>query len=507
MVRTSSTRPSTVLAALATNRLGIFDVIMFALTAAAPLMVVGGVVTTGWAVTGTTGFPLAFLVVAVVLAVFCVGYMAMARRVTNAGAFYTYIARGATRTLGVGGSFIALVTYNLLQVGLYGAFGPIASGLLQTTFGLSVPWWACALAAWAFTAILGILRVDVNSRVLAVLLVAEIVVVLVFDAVYLTHPAGGHLSLATLSPHSLSGPALGAVLVTAITGYVGFEGAPVFSEESKDPRRTVPAATYLALGVMAVLYAGTSWAMSVTVGPDRVVQAAQQQSTDLIFNLAAAHLGNTAIVDLGHVLMLTSVAAAMLSYHNSVARYTFALGREGVLPRMLAGTSARTGAPKTASIGQSVLGLAVIAFYAAVGLDPLVKLFFWAGMTGGLGVLILIAATSMSVIGFFARDPDGESLWRRLLAPAVAAVGLLGVLYLTLSNYAALLGVGPASPLRWALPGLYLVAAVMGIGWAQILRTARPDAYRAIGLGANAVTGRSTAGDLPLPTTVPGVPQ
>ena len=95
MART--TRQSTVLAALATNRLGIFDVIMFALTAAAPLMVVGGVVTTGWAVTGTTGFPLAFLIVAVVLAVFCVGYMAMARRVTNAGAFYTYIARGRAR--------------------------------------------------------------------------------------------------------------------------------------------------------------------------------------------------------------------------------------------------------------------------------------------------------------------------------------------------------------------------------------------------------------------------
>ncbi len=142
MART--TRQSTVLAALATNRLGIFDVIMFALTAAAPLMVVGGVVTTGWAVTGTTGFPLAFLIVAVVLAVFCVGYMAMARRVTNAGAFYTYIARGASKTVGVGASFVAVVAYNLLQVGLYGAFGPIGSSLLQDKFGLSVPWWVCA---------------------------------------------------------------------------------------------------------------------------------------------------------------------------------------------------------------------------------------------------------------------------------------------------------------------------------------------------------------------------
>ncbi|HYS41090.1 MAG TPA: APC family permease [Pseudonocardiaceae bacterium] len=498
MART--TRQSTVLAALATNRLGIFDVIMFALTAAAPLMVVGGVVTTGWAVTGTTGFPLAFLIVAVVLAVFCVGYMAMARRVTNAGAFYTYIARGASKTVGVGASFVAVVAYNLLQVGLYGAFGPIGSSLLQDKFGLSVPWWVCALVAWLFTAILGVLRVDVNSRVLAVLLVAEIVVVVVFDIVDLMHPLGGHVSVATLSPHSLAGPAVGTVLVTAITGYVGFEGAPVFSEESRDPRRTVPAATYLALAVMAVLYAGTSWAMSVTVGPDNVVKAAQQQSTDLIFNVAAAHLGNTAIVDIGHVLMLTSVAAAMLSYHNAVARYTFALGREGVLPRVLTRTGLRTGAPKVASAVQTAIGLAVIVVYAMTGLDPLVKLFFWTGMTGGLGVLILIAATSASVIGFFARKPDGESLWRRVVAPALAAIGLLVVLWLILSNYASLLGVAPTSSLRWVLPGLYAVAAVVGIVWAQILRVTKPGAYGSIGLGANAATGRTAAGEAPLGT-------
>ena len=58
----SGTSPSAVTASLAKDRLGVFSVIMFAMTAAAPLLVVGGLVTEGWALTGVTGLPLAFVV-------------------------------------------------------------------------------------------------------------------------------------------------------------------------------------------------------------------------------------------------------------------------------------------------------------------------------------------------------------------------------------------------------------------------------------------------------------
>ncbi|HEY2792287.1 MAG TPA: amino acid permease, partial [Micromonosporaceae bacterium] len=112
--------PSVVTASLAKDRLGVFSVIMFAMTAAAPLLVVGGLVTTGWAATGVVGMPLAFVVIGIALAIFSVGYVAMARHVTNAGAFYSYIARGGSKSLGVGASFVAVLAYNMLQIGLYG---------------------------------------------------------------------------------------------------------------------------------------------------------------------------------------------------------------------------------------------------------------------------------------------------------------------------------------------------------------------------------------------------
>ena len=134
-------------------------------------------------------------------------------------------------------------------------------------------------------------------------------------------------------------PGVGAVLVLAILGFVGFESAVVFSEESKDPKRTVPLATYLSVAIIAGLYALSSWTMTVAVGPDQIVAEAGEQSVELIFNLAAAHLGDTAVT-IGQVLFLTSVLAAMISFHNTTARYTFALGRERVLPAVFGQTSA-----------------------------------------------------------------------------------------------------------------------------------------------------------------------
>lgn len=483
MPPTTLERPSNVSDALARGRLGVPSVIFFVLSAAAPFTVVAGVVTTGYAVTGVTGIPLAFLAVAAVLVLFSVGYVAMARRVANAGAFYAYIARGLGRPAGVGAAWVALIAYNALQVGLYGTIGIAAEPVLDRLFGGHPHWWVVALVAWALVGVLGLLRVDINGLVLAVLLITEIAVIVVYDLAQLTHPAGGTVSAAALSPENLVVPGAGAVLVLAITGFVGFESSVVFSEESKDPRRTVPLATYLSIAIIAALYALSSWTMTVATGPDRIAERAGEDSVMLIFNLAGEHLGDTAVL-IGQALFVTSVLAAMISFHNTTARYAFALGRERVLPAAFGQTSPRTGSPRVASLAQTVLGLAVIVLYAVNGWDPVLKLFYWAGTGGGFGVLLLIAATSVAVISFFVRQGVPETPWRRAVAPGLAAVALAVIIVVALDNFANLLGVAPDSALRWAIPAVYPVAALLGVLWGLALRRNRPDVYARIGLGA-----------------------
>jgi amino acid transporter len=470
---------------LVPDRLGAGSVASFALTAAAPIMVVGGVVTTGWAVTGTVAVSIALLAMAGVLALFAVGYVTMARHVANAGSLYTYVAHGFGPVPAVAAGFGQLTAYGMMQVALYGIGGAQASPIFADLLGLPAPWWTWAIIAWTVVTILGTRGVGVSSRVLAIAVAAELVLVTLVSIIDLAHPAGGTISFAALNPGELNSGTLGVALAIAVTAFIGVEAAPVYSEESKRPRSTILIATFLALGLMALVYVNGSWAMTVTVGPDQVVEAATRLGPDLLLVPAAQHWGGTTLINTGHLLLLTSIFAGMLAYHNAFSRCAFALGRERVLPGVFGRTSPATGAPIAASLAQSACGLLVIVVFALAGWDPMTTLFFIVGTTGALGVFALMTAASASVLGFFAGNRRGENGWATWILPAMATGLLLGCLYLILDNYPTLIGVDSGSPARWT-PLLFLAIAALGCCYAWWLRTSRPDTLRRVGHGANA---------------------
>ncbi|MGC5015870.1 APC family permease [Streptosporangium sp. DT93] len=481
-------RTGSVSDALAQDRLGVPSVVFFVISAAAPLTVIGGSVTAAYAATGVTGVPLAFILLGAILGLFAVGYVTMARHVVNAGAFYAYTAKGLGRPAGVATAWVALLAYNALQVGLYGMIGAAGEPLIAGWFGSSPPWWVIGLVAWVLTGVLGLMRVDVNGKVLSVLLLTEIAVVVLFDIADLLNPAASGYSLDVFAPGNLFGPSLGAVIAICIASFAGFESSVVFSEETKDPRRTVPIATYIALAVISGLYALSSWAMTVPIGSDKIVAASREQSSALLFNLAGRHLGST-VATIGSLLFVTSLFAALIAFHNTIARYVFALGRERVLPAVFGRTSPRTGAPVNGSVAQSVIGLVTIVVFAAFGLDPVIQLFFTVGSFGGLGLLMMLAATSVSVLVFFNKNPGAENAWRTRIAPGAASFLLFVVVVLVMLNFDVVLGVAPDSPLRWIMPAIYFVAAGFGVAWGFSLRSRRPKVYANIGLGAQAAVG------------------
>src|SRR5262249_55059033 len=210
-------------------------------------------------------------------------------------------------------------------------------------------------------------------------------------------PADGFVGFATLSPVTALTPEFGAMVVLAIAGFVGFEATVVLSEEARDPRRTIARATHWAVWIPGLLCGLSAWAMSVSAGPGGIVPAAQTHKTDLVFALVVAHLPE-ALISMGYLLFLTSVFAALLAFHAAVARYQFALGREGVLPQLWGRTHPRTGAPIVGSITQSLLALGVLVGFYWNGADPLLYLFAQLTIVGGLGVLILMWAASAAVI-------------------------------------------------------------------------------------------------------------
>lgn len=486
---THAARPGTVSRSLARNRIGKPAVLSFILAAVAPLTVAAGLITSAYAVTGLTGIPAAFLVVAVILAVFAAGYTAMSRHLTHAGAFYSFIAAGLGRVPGTAAALVALGAYSCLQIALYGMLGPFAATQAAAHFGIHAPWWQFALVGWALITVLGLLRVDITGRVLATLTAAEILVIGALTVAGLSHPAGGHLTVRPLSPAGLTAGGwgtAGVLAVIAVLGCSGFEQAPVLSEEARNPRRTIPVTTYAALGLIAVMYGGSAWAIAAHAGIGQVTAAAGQQGPALLFGLG----GTGFLAQAAQWLFLTSLFAAALAFHNACWRYGFAAGREGVLPGRLGRTGANS-IPRAASLAQSGTALAVIVIFAAGHLPPVTGLFFDLGTTGGFGILILLAVTSLAVIGFFARDRHGETSWTRLIAPAIAAAILGTLAVLAVLHYATLLGVPPGSPAAWALPASYAAITVIGLAWGLILKHRRPDIYASIGLGPYAVTGQA----------------
>ena len=480
----SQAPPSRVSRALAADRLGVWPVVAIVGGAIAPLTVVAGGATTGWAVAGVVAIPLAYLVVALLLGLFSSGYTAMSRKFVSAGPMYTFPARGLGRPVGVGSGFLALLAYFTMEAGLLGGFGAVLTPLLADTFDITVPWWGCALAALAIVAFLGVRHVEQVGRVLAVLLGLEVLLTVVFTVVMFAHPAGDHLSFTAIDPTKI-GAGFGAALAIAFAGYAGIESTGNLSEESKDPRRTVPVATYLAVGVIALVYGSAALAMVNGAGPDQIIAKATSDGTDTMFNLVAPYVPSL-VVTCGKFLLVTSLFAAILAFHSIGARYLFTMSREGVLPAWLSRTGVHTHAPFAASITLSALTSVVVGLYAFFGWEPLVKLFFWQTVIGGFGVLVLmVIASAATAAHFAARDSrhDIVGVGQGVIAPALSVLALGEVMILTLEQFHKLLGVDATSPLRWAFPALFAVAFALGLARAGFLAAARPRIYAAIGTG------------------------
>ncbi|MEU6910022.1 APC family permease [Streptomyces coeruleorubidus] len=478
--------------ALRADRLGTGGLLLSVLAATAPLMVVAGVMPTTFAVMGIVGQPLLFVVLGVVLILFSIGYAEMSRHVHNAGAFYAYISRGLGGTAGAGAALVALVAYNALQIGIYGIFGFEVSGLLATYAEVEIAWWIPALVAALAVGLLGWLKIDVNARVLGVLLVIEVLLVVIFDVAALADPGKEGLSLHAFNPDTLTGAGVGTALCFCVAAFLGFEQAPVYAEETSRPHVLVPRVMFLAVGGVAVFFALSSWALTVATGPAAIVGTAQKQSAGLLFFLTESRLGGT-FTDVLHVLFVTGMFAALLSFHNVVARYAFAMGREGLLPAAFGRTSGTSGAPGTGSLLQTVVAVVVVAAFAIADdkpagdpTAPVLHLFTWFGNIGALGVIVLMAAASLSVVVFFVRrGAAGAQAWR-LVTSALAGLALLVIAGYTVKDFEVLVGAGPDSSLSWILPGIIGLALAAGLLLGLVLRARAPEKHARIGLGNEA---------------------
>lgn len=462
------------------NSLGVGAITFLVVSAAAPLTAVAGGVPLSMLLGNGPGVPATFLLVTLLLLVFAVGYIAMSRHVTNAGAFYAYTARGIGGVFGGAAAIIAIVSYNCMQIGVFGMFGAATSGLFAR-WGLTLPWWVWCYLGIATVAIFGYRRVDLSAKVLMVLVVLEYLVVMVIDVAIIGKGGDSGLSLAPFSASSfLSGsPAIGILFCFA--AFIGFEATTIFSEEAKIPEKTVPRATYISVLVIGIFYMFTSWLMVDGVGPEKLVPTLKGLSdpTTFLFSLATRYVGGP-LSEIMSILFVTSLFAGVTAFHNGVSRYMYVAGREKLLPAAIGVTHPKFQSPHVASVVQTIIATIVITFFAVAKLDPVLALFSWLTNVGTLGIIVLMTLTSVSVLAFFSNNPTLErSPWKAKILPAIATIGLLVVVYETVINFNGLSGA--SGLLGWFLPSIILIAALLGALLAVGLKSRDLIAFDALG--------------------------
>lgn len=469
---------------LATHRLGVWGVVFFVVSAAAPLTVVVSAGPTSMRM-GGIGAPGAMLACGVVLVLFAVGYTAMSRYVRNAGAFYIYGARGLGKPAGMGIAFVTIFAYGFLCVCFYGFIGFFGEMTLDDLFGIELPWGVYSLAALVAVAVLGYRQIDVGAKVLGVLLTAEVLILLVLSVAVLLQGGPEPVSAVSLYPqHVFFAAGSGSLFVVGFGGYLGFEGTAIYAEEAKDPNRTVPTATYVAVAFLALFYAFTFWVLTVAFGTDGVIRMARGDGfQDMVFHAANGYVGAWAEIVM-RLLIVTSFFACLLAFHNACSRYLFSMGRERLLPGALRRTHPKTGSPHRASLVLSAIALVAIVIAMTTGADPFLQLAIWTYATGVAGIVFAQAAGAVSVVGFFARDRRGHSVWRVLVAPGLGAIGLIVGFALIAVNFDIVTEMEGA--VNWLLLLPTPVLFVAGIVTGFVIRARAPRRYAELTTDATA---------------------
>lgn len=452
---------------LSKGRLGVVGIVFFVVAASAPLVGMTGAVPVAMLLGNGSATPGAYLAVGLTLLVFSVGYAAMSSKVTNAGAFFAFVGKGLGPKAGVASAYASIIGYVTIQLAIYGFFGLVIS-LTAAGFGLSLPWWAWALISWVVVTLLSLLSVDIGAKVLGVLLSVELLALIITALAILGNGGPEPIDFnASFNPAlvfagGFAGTA-GIALAFAFASFIGFEATAIYGEESKNPKRDVPRATYWAIGIISGLFALVSFAMVVGMGSTQLIDQVIERSTGLadpaavLFSLAAEYVSPELVLVMA-ILVITSLFAGLLAFQNAAARYFFAMGRGGVMPSMLGETN-KAGAPQNGALLTSIIAGAVIVIFAAAGLDPFLNLFSWMSGIAVIAVVAVEVLVSIAVIAYF-NKAGGGTLWNSKIAPAASVVLMLAGLYLLMSRFNLLAGttadgVDPSLPeSAWALSGL-----------------------------------------------------
>jgi amino acid transporter len=477
---------------------GLIGVLFLTVTGAAPIsaMLFNTPISVGFG--NGIGTPAGFYIAAIVLTIFGVGYVAMARKVTTAGGFYSFISHGLTREFGMASGLLMVSAYSVFEVSLVGGFAYFAQ-LKAASYGVHIAWYWFGFFMVALICALTYFDVKLSARLLGIALMCEVLTLLVFDG-FMFIVAHHNVNFAAVNPvnafkglpasgKSIAAGAAGIGIFFAFWSWVGWEMAPNYGEESRDPKRNVPRALYISVIGLGIFYTLTSWAgLTGYHSIDAAAGVAQANSANFYF-LPAHHFAGSFLQGCLSWFIISGSFACGMAFHNTTARYMYSLGRERVLPAVLGRTHPRFKSAYIASCTQSGIAfLITLAFALFAAVDPklgagdsvaYLQVYGLMAVMGVISILAIQALVSVAIFSYFRTHFKAEHhWWSTITAPAIAFVTQGLVLYLALKNLSFLgSGYSYAKWLAWGDLAIWLA----GYGYAVYLKRNDRAKFEAVG--------------------------
>ncbi len=438
-------------------------VVVLVIAAAAPLAAMVGNTPLGLAQSAGLSMPIAYLLVGLTLLAFAAGYTALSREIVSQGAFYTQVGQGLGRPAGVVAAYCAGFAYAVYSVGMAAAFGYFTS-LLFHELGIDISWMAIAAGGMALVAILGYRSLDLSARVLMFFMLAEFAILFVFDICVIAQKGLAAFPLDVWSLGNLTNPGIGAVIPFVVVSFIGFEAAALYGEETHQPRRSIPRATFIALGVIMVFYMLSVWVIIGAAGAADAQTLAARESGNFVFALAQTYGGEGLVAVMG-LFLVASFLASYLAIHNAASRYLFALANDKLLPGALASIHPDHHAPHVGSVAMSALEFLLVIGLGLAGAAPYVGIASGMIGLGTIGIIAMQIASALAVYAFFARLDRG-GLWATRILPLVSAAVMTAFLVAIFLSYGQLTGSDNwiVNHLPWLFVPLVAAASSMRTG-------------------------------------------
>lgn len=467
------------------GNMGVGALVMAVLAFSAPLSTATGFIPQlliyGSANDGTgNSAPWIYIICLITLGFFSVGFAKMGTVMERPGGFYAYITDALGKKVGLAAAIISALGYSLVGFFMPGLMAITVGGLVEDAGGPEIPWWIYGLVFAVLSTLLASMSIDFSAKFLFVVMCFEAGIMLIFDALCFINGSPAGSGGAGFSFIDLSTGTLGIAMLFAMGNFYGFEATVVYREEVKNPKKTIPRATFIAVIGIGVFYLLCAWGFIAHFGAAKVTAAAEAESANLFSNVMAGFMGPFA----GHLIMiisLVSIFASGLAIHNVGARYFYSLGVDGVIPKMFGKVHPKQNSPYIAAIAIGTLWIVLIIILGIIcGFDAEYT-YTRPNVIGNLFVTAILGLVAVAVLVYMRKNAKkyGFKAFHTTIAPCIGLIGIGFTVVLCAMNLNTFLGTSTVGSIL--IIALFALCIIVGVTYASWLQKNKPDTYLRIG--------------------------